>query len=116
MKKAFLLIAFVTFSLQAQTVFQLQVVNIDPLDTDQFEMVEKKFAQPLAQEAKEREIRLAQDQRRSHLTRLKRTKTSELAKASSEVIRLERERDNAHHIMMDQYKVKFTTETRVLEI
>ncbi|MGB1972052.1 MAG: hypothetical protein ACPHSE_06100 [Flavobacteriaceae bacterium] len=56
MKKAFLLIAFVTFSLQAQTVFQLQVVNIDPLDTDQFEMVEKKFAQPLAQEAKDKGI------------------------------------------------------------
>lgn len=57
----------------------------------------------LAKEAREREIRLAQDQRRSHLTQLKRTKTSELAKASSEVTRLARECDNAHHIMMDQY-------------
>lgn len=46
---------------------------------------------------------MAQDQRRSHLTRLKSSKTSELSKASSEVTRLERERDNAHHIMMDQY-------------
>ena len=57
----------------------------------------------LAREAEERRIRLAQDQRRSHLTRLKSSKTSELSKASSEVTRLERERDNAHHIMMDQY-------------
>ncbi len=57
----------------------------------------------LAREEEERRIRLAQDQRRGHLTRLKSSKTSELSKASSRVTRLKRERDNAHHIMMDQY-------------
>ena len=54
MKKVLLLLLFVCFHLQAQRIFQLQVVNIDPADSEQFEMVEKKFAAVLAQEAKDK--------------------------------------------------------------
>lgn len=57
----------------------------------------------LAREADEKRIRLAKNQRRSHLNRLKRDKTSELSKASSEVARLEKVRDDVYRIMMDEY-------------
>ncbi|MGB1171189.1 MAG: hypothetical protein ACPH4N_04855 [Flavobacteriaceae bacterium] len=54
MKKVVFLLLFVCFNLQAQRIFQLQVVNIDPDDSEQFEMVEKKYATVLAQEAKDK--------------------------------------------------------------
>jgi len=54
MKKVLVLLALVCFQGQAQRVFQLQAVNIDPSDAEQFEMVEKSFATPLAQEAKKK--------------------------------------------------------------
>ncbi len=55
MKKLFLVFLVASINLsQAQTVFQFQVVNIDPQNAEQFEMVEKKYATPLANEAKKK--------------------------------------------------------------
>ncbi len=53
---------------------------------------------------KERLIKLAQDKRKSHLVKLKNRKTTELSKASNEVKRLEKVRDETHYIMTDEYK------------
>ena len=58
------------------------------LERDRLER-ERLEQERLAREEEERRIRLAKDQRRSHLTRLKRKRESELSKASSEVTRLE---------------------------
>lgn len=53
MKKLLLLsLLLTTYIIQAQNIFQLQVVNIDPEDSKQFEMVEKNYATPLAIQAK----------------------------------------------------------------
>ncbi len=53
MNKFFLILLFLMVGfLQAQTIFQLQVVNINTEDSERFEMVEKNYATPLANQAK----------------------------------------------------------------
>jgi hypothetical protein len=53
MKKFSILFAlFLTLGISAQEVFMLQPVNIDPENAEKFEMLEKKYATPLAQKAK----------------------------------------------------------------
>ena len=52
MKKVLVLLALVCFQGQAQRVFQLQAVNIDPSDAEQFEMVEKTLLPPLRKKPK----------------------------------------------------------------
>jgi hypothetical protein len=54
MKKTIILFClFLSFGISAQEIFVLQPVNIDPADSEKFEMIEKKYATIMAQKAKE---------------------------------------------------------------
>ena len=54
MKKTIILFClFLSFGLAAQEMFVLQPVNIDPSDSEKFEMIEKTYATVMAQQAKE---------------------------------------------------------------
>ena len=53
-KISILFTLLLSFGISAQEVFVLQPVNIDPSDTQKFEMIEKTYATPMAQEAKEK--------------------------------------------------------------
>ena len=53
MKKTIILLSlFLTFGISAQEIFMLQPVNIDPVDSEKFEMIEKKYATIMAQQMK----------------------------------------------------------------
>ena len=54
MKKTIILFCLLlSFGISAQEIFVLQPVNIDPADSEKFEMIEKKYATIMAQKAKE---------------------------------------------------------------
>ena len=51
MKKIFLFLFLLTISIEAQETFMLQPVVINPADASKFEMIQKKYAKNLAQDA-----------------------------------------------------------------
>ena len=51
MKKLILFLFLFTISIEAQETFMLQPVVINPADASKFEMIQKKYAKNLAQDA-----------------------------------------------------------------